>query len=855
MEDSSVGTNTSHASSSRDDNDHDSDGSELPPNREGATIDSPRSEPDHEETLAKLEEQCNYFTVSRWKYRHKLWKEKYMAEIPQVPEPSEFFFSPPVGETPLGDNVPVEHMIWGEDENSLKSLCKQLQGLQDELEGLQAELKALTEDNLDSLELSPEQAIYSDDLDDLDETTRNRILNERRAHLQQRIKDRQAHLQERNKDRQANLQERIKDRQTIIQKQEGTIQERQGRVEKQLWGLVEHYTRKRQLLSELAGKGNETVTTLVRSHTNDSNRVDKFHQVPPSEIELLQNTKADSKFLEALLNKNDIVKTSQKKDLLDLKDFMASLLHKAKRTNDEDSINNTVNAIHNWRDHSPPQKKRPKITFGRPHPTGTETKTDQPILLALVFQVLCILRNKPKMLSREQVLPAIGTTGRAYRTMDLHVDEHREFLYSLFPEILGLAIEVKPVAEDSPTGFQKNQDMAREQVIGHMAKRLLCSFDFGGIGQDDVVFGIVLSMVSVQVLELKLTGVGTDQVRIILRQTPHVPLLGEDFVPISIRDSVAWDMQSDGLLLLAMAMLDMPRDSLFGNNRDQIHRITVSAHNSFGPHQNGNDSFEFSMNSLLGSGSFAHVVKIHDDMFIKIPRSQRMVKSLIQECKVLRKLDPYQQPFFPRTVVAEGDGLFLVNLSIRNEISCMHVLPLRGMIGCSLRRYCESIDFRMPKDQAHSVMLQVYNALEYAHSKKVFHLDVRPSNIVLIPSQSHVMDVLLVDWGCGMLETDEIKDGKFVGCTPYAHDTLLGTRGKGSLKPQAAFDFASLGYTWYHVVRGVIDWHFDQPKKVTQEELEGRKEHMIRFFGQNGDIDWDLKVREACGVIVDLPLA
>ena len=51
----------------------------------------------------------------------------------------------------------------------------------------------------------------------------------------------------------------------------------------------------------------------------------------------------------------------------------------------------------------------------------------------------------------------------------------------------------------------------------------LC-FDFGGIGEEDMVRGVVLSMVSVQVLEMQRTKIGTGIVDIVFRQTPQVSL-------------------------------------------------------------------------------------------------------------------------------------------------------------------------------------------------------------------------------------------------------------------------------------------------------------------------------------------
>ena len=78
--------------------------------------------------------------------------------------------------------------------------------------------------------------------------------------------------------------------------------------------------------------------------------------------------------------------------------------------------------------------------------------------------------------------------------MDSIHDEYREFFHVTFPELLGPSIEMTPAPKDFHKVFQKNQRLAREQIMARMAKRLLYAFDFGGIGEDDVVSGVVLSI-------------------------------------------------------------------------------------------------------------------------------------------------------------------------------------------------------------------------------------------------------------------------------------------------------------------------------------------------------------------------
>jgi len=289
------------------------------------------------------------------------------------------------------------------------------------------------------------------------------------------------------------------------------------------------------------------------------------------------------------------------------------------------------------------------------------------------------------------------TRGQVPR-IDFIIDKGTEFLHVNLPTLIGKAIKVKATSQKDPITFEKNQRKAREQVMNHLARQVQYAFDFGGIGADIVVYGLVLSMISVQVVELQLNRTGTEMVDIVVRQTPHVPLCGEHLVPKIIHKKVAWDMGSDGVLLLASALLDLPRNFILGKDSEQspsLHDFSAEEYNS----QSG-ERFDVDMKieSLLGSGGFSDVVKLSDNTFMKIPRSMRMVKCLVWECDILRKLGmdaDDEKPWFPKTMPW---GISVVKMFIHNEISTRKVLRLTGLIGCPLGSCCSG----MVKDDVES---------------------------------------------------------------------------------------------------------------------------------------------------------
>ncbi|KAG9285253.1 hypothetical protein G9A89_000252, partial [Geosiphon pyriformis] len=494
-----------------------------------------------------------------------------------------------------------------------------------------------------------------------------------------------------------------------MNEREGRIQERFARI------LAKHETIKNVLVG-LSGKGNEGTGTAVRTATLNLKRFEKSAtcQTSPVKVEEMLCSQSESEFLTKLLDKE--IHQEKKNQLTKLQTFVAKIMKHCNyakvhpRTKDV-KLNKSVDKILTWTTATRVTTSVLQKHYARPPLQGGETTADQPMLSALIYKILTIISSNSVSLSSEQFVVSIVPSERKRgRKIDFIVEEYREFLHVRFPEMLGRVIEVKATSGDAD-GFRKNQQRAREQVLGHLARQLLCAFDFGGIGQDAVVSGIVLSMYSVQVLEMKLVDIGTENVDIKVQQTAHVPLLGKTLVPDKIRNDVnlEWDMDSNGVLLLAGALLDLQRQSLFDSGtKHNIYEVSNSADQSSHsqePKQRG----YLPMQRLLGSGSFCHVVMLSENEFMKIPRAKRMVQSLKRECKMLGMLEPdqYPHPVFPK-IVPSPSGVTVVKLKLRNEISLMQVLRLRGIVGSSLGSDCK-YNFK----DLNGVIQQVYHALVY----------------------------------------------------------------------------------------------------------------------------------------------
>jgi len=279
------------------------------------------------------------------------------------------------------------------------------------------------------------------------------------------------------------------------------------------------------------------------------------------------------------------------------------------------------------------------------------------------------------------VAPQESESGVQVPRIDFIIDKGTEFLHVNLPTLIGKAIKVKATSQKDPITFEKNQRQAREQVMNHLARQIQYAFNFGGIGADIVVYGLVLSMISVQVVELQLNRTGTRMVDIVVRQTPHVPLCGEHLVPKIIHKKVAWDMGSDGVLLLASALLDLPRNFIIGKDSEQspsLHDFSAEQYNNS---QSG-ERFDVDMKieSLLGSGVFSDVVKLSDNTFMKIARSMGVVMCLIWECDILRKLGMDSDDEKPRALVNVIDFISHVIQSLKVKTKLCIVVDQKSFL-------------------------------------------------------------------------------------------------------------------------------------------------------------------------------
>jgi hypothetical protein len=579
----------------------------------------------------------------------------------------------------------------------------------------------------------------------------------------------------------------------------------------------------RNMFSNIHRFGNESMLTQpVTQQTLDSTRVDKTAVPSPSQFAMIEPQESDELKTELI----NLARENKRKAeiLLDFQKFVADLLKKAEESDDTKLVKATTNAVLSWKGENKFVKKR-RVRYARP-PTSRdrETKVDHPILHAVICRIIRILADSPSTVpdrpllhqhehgvtNEQSVAGSVEANMRA-RRVDCNAQHRTEYMAVVLPLMIDKPIEIKtaPVGE---ADFMRATEKGRSQVFGHLGKRVNCAFDFGGAGQDACAVGISLTCVSIEVLKMTLTNVGTPDVEIASSTTGRLPLLERDMMSEGQKKAANGDANI-GFLVLAGALMYKT-----SSQQEELPDIT------------GPDGSSIVVQSYLGSGAFSNVYKLKQDgHFLKMPRAASLARNLEREAGILQKL----QMGVPCCSIPQRDsGVSTFKSKIRGEISFITGLKLRGVVGLPLHRL-----LRCDWDtHSKSIVETIVSALNFAHGKNILHLDVRPGNIIVNIASGGQCSAMLSDWGCAFEKIGKVRKlGTFHGCTPYAHDRLLGKSPPYMIGEKGELDFASLTYTLVHVCIGELQWiaAFARPSQVSMDDKNLRRKFVNQWLDSN----------------------
>ncbi len=141
----------------------------------------------------------------------------------------------------------------------------------------------------------------------------------------------------------------------------------------------------------------------------------------------------------------------------------------------------------------------------------------------------------------------------------------------------------------------------------------------------------------------------------------------------------------------------------------------------------------------------------------------------------------------------------LVSALDAGEDGSVHYLVTEFVPGLDLRKLVRR-EGPLGMSAAASIICQVAEGLEYAHTQGIIHRDVKPGNVLVAPDgQAKLSDLGLAGPLAGEPETDP-RYGKIVGTADYLSPDQV----HNPKNPTPAWDIYSLGCTLYYAVTGKV---------------------------------------------------
>jgi serine/threonine protein kinase len=193
---------------------------------------------------------------------------------------------------------------------------------------------------------------------------------------------------------------------------------------------------------------------------------------------------------------------------------------------------------------------------------------------------------------------------------------------------------------------------------------------------------------------------------------------------------------------------------------------------------------QYFLRQLIGSGGMADVYEAWDNL-----RATRMA------VKVLRRDLALSSKFFQ---AFEKEAKFLGDLQHPNIVRLFDFvredpvvfIVMNWIEGINLKQRLNSLGQPMDPDEAGRILRPVCSALHFAHQMKVYHCDIKPSNILL---HENGRDVFLSDFGVARLASERGGGGTL----PYmAPEQFV----QGVVNAQT--DIYSLGITLFEMLSG-----------------------------------------------------
>ena len=227
---------------------------------------------------------------------------------------------------------------------------------------------------------------------------------------------------------------------------------------------------------------------------------------------------------------------------------------------------------------------------------------------------------------------------------------------------------------------------------------------------------------------------------------------------------------------------------------------------------------EYRLDELLGQGGMARVYRALD------VRLDRWVAIKVIDASFRDDADYMSRFEREAKAIAQLEHPHIVSLYRYGEVDGVLYMAMRYIEGSALNTLLKSYrqeDKLIPVAEAHRVINQVCQALDYAHGRGVIHRDIKPANIMLDKQGN----AFLADFGLALI-SDVGTRGEIFGTPHYiAPEQAMSS---ASAVPQS--DFYAIGVILYEMFTGELPFEADSALDIAMLHMTEPPPPPLRGF-------------------------
>ena len=196
----------------------------------------------------------------------------------------------------------------------------------------------------------------------------------------------------------------------------------------------------------------------------------------------------------------------------------------------------------------------------------------------------------------------------------------------------------------------------------------------------------------------------------------------------------------------------------------------------------------------IGRGAMGVVYKAHDPVIER----EVAIKAIHLNFQVTDEEKELYLSRFYREAKAAGKlnhpGIVTIYDVDEDKEQSIPFIVMEFLDGTNLQEFT-SAGTRLPVEHIRSVIMQMADALSYAHEHSIVHRDVKSANIIILPD----MKAKITDFGIARLPSSDLtRSGQFIGTPNYMSPEQI----EGKTQVDGRSDLFSLGVIFYMLLTG-----------------------------------------------------